>query len=73
MNNISTVMLVRELDKRLSDWNRDPEPQYDAFFEDLNSIHTEALERALHCALGIHAKKSVQRVADAIAEEEDEA
>ena len=71
MNNISTVMLVRELDKRLSDWNRDPEPQHDAFFEDLNSIHTEALERALHCALGIHAKKSVQRVADAIAEEDE--
>ena len=73
MTDISTVMLVRELDKRLSDWNHDPEPQHDAFFEDLNSIHTEALERALHCALGIHAKKSVQRVADAIAEEEDEA
>jgi len=73
VTDISTVMLVRELDKRLSDWVRDPEPQYDAFLDDLNSIHAEALERALHCALGIHAKKSVQRVADAIAEEEDEA
>ena len=70
MNDISTVMLMRELDKRLSDWNHDPEPHYDAFFEDLNSIHTEALERALHCALAIHAKKSVQRVADAIVEED---
>jgi len=70
VTDISTVMLVRELDKRLSDWNRDPEPQYDAFFEDLNSIHTEALERALHCALGIHAKKSVQRVVDGMEESE---
>jgi len=69
MNDISTVMLVRELDKRLSDWVRDPEPQYDAFLDDLNSIHAEALERALHCALGIHAKKSVQRVVDAMEDE----
>ena len=69
MNEISTVMLVRELDKRLSDWVRDPEPHYDAFLDDLNSIHAEALERALHCALGIHAKKSVQRVVDAMEDE----
>ena len=69
MTDISTVMLVRELDKRLSDWNNDPEPQHDSFLDDLNSIHAEALERALHCALGIHAKKSVQRVADAMEDE----
>ena len=69
MTNISTVILVRELDKRLSDWNRDPDPQYDAFFSDLNPIHAEALERALHCALSIHAKKSVERVAEQMEDE----
>lgn len=70
MNDISTVMLVRELDKRLSDWVHDPEPQYDAFFNDLNPIHSEALERALMGALSIHAKKSVQRVAESMMEDE---
>ena len=63
MTNISTIILVRELDKRLSDWMRDPEPQYDLFFNDLTPMHCEALERALHGALSIHAKKSVERVA----------
>ena len=70
MNDISTVMLVRELDKRISDWNNDPEPQYDLFFNDLTSMHCEALERALHGALSIHAKKSVERVATAMEENE---
>ena len=70
MNDISTVILVRELDKRLSDWVQDPEPQYDGFFNDLTSMHCEALERALHGALSIHAKKSVQRVATAMEENE---
>jgi len=70
MNDISTVILVRELDKRLSDWVQDPEPQYDLFFNDLTSMHCEALERALHGALSIHAKKSVQRVAESMEENE---
>jgi hypothetical protein len=69
MNDISTVILVRELDKRLSDWVQDPEPQYDLFFNDLTSMHCEALERALHGALSIHAKKSVERVATAMEDE----
>lgn len=66
MNDISTVMLVRELDKRVSDWVHDPEPQYDVFFTDLTSMHCEALERALHGALSLHAKKSVERVAESM-------
>ena len=69
MNDISTVILVRELDKRISDWNNDPEPQYDLFFNDLTPMHCEALERALHGALSIHAKKSVERVATAMEDE----
>jgi hypothetical protein len=69
MTNISTIILVRELDKRLSDWMRDPEPQYDLFFNDLTPMHCEALERALHGALSIHAKKSVERVADSLESE----
>jgi hypothetical protein len=69
MTNISTIILVRELDKRLSDWMRDPEPQYDLFFNDLTPMHCEALERALHGALSIHAKKSVQRVAETMEDE----
>ena len=69
MTNISTVVLVRELDKRLSDWLRDPEPQYDTFLNDLTPMHCEALERALHGALSIHAKKSVERVAKAMEDE----
>ena len=69
MTNISTIILVRELDKRLSDWMRDPEPQYDPFFNDLTPMHCEALERALHGALSIHAKKSVERVAETMEDE----
>ena len=69
MTNISTIILVRELDKRLSDWMRDPEPQYDLFFNDLTPMHCEALERALHGALSIHAKKSVRRVAETMEDE----
>lgn len=69
MNDISTVVLVRELDKRLSDWVHDPEPQYDLFFNDLTPMHCEALERALMGALSIHAKKSVQRVAESMESE----
>ena len=69
MNEISTVILVRELDKRVSDWVHDPEPQYDLFFNDLTPMHCEALERALHGALSIHAKKSVERVATAMEDE----
>jgi len=69
MNDISTAMLVRELDKRLGDWVHDPEPQYDAFFSDLNPIHAEALERALRSAIRIHAHKVVERVAKQMKEE----
>lgn len=62
MNEISTIVLVRELDKRIGDWNNDPEPKHDAFFECLSNGQTKTLEASLRAVLGKHARVTIRRV-----------
>jgi|DEB0MinimDraft_10_1074344.scaffolds.fasta_scaffold270914_2 hypothetical protein len=62
MNDISTITLVRELDKRLADWNSDPEPQHDSFFELLSKGQCKSLEEKLHALLSKHARATIRRV-----------
>jgi len=62
MNDISTVILVRELDKRLSDWNRDPDPQYDGFFYYLPKGQSQMLEYSISAALEKYAQASIKNL-----------
>ena len=62
LGDVSTIILIRELDKRLSDWNNDPEPQYDSFFECLSKGQCKSLEEKLHALLGKHARATIRRV-----------
>ena len=43
----TTKDLVNELAKRLGDWHEDPEPVYDEFFANCNTMHLEMVYRNL--------------------------
>jgi len=62
MNNISTIILIRELDRRLSDWNNDPDPQYDGCFAYLSKGQTKMLEYSVQAVLAKYSKAVIERV-----------
>lgn len=62
LGDVSTVILIRELDLRLSDWNRDPDPQYDGCFAYLSKGQTKMLEYSVQAVLEKYAKATIERV-----------
>lgn len=68
LGDVSTIILVRELDKRVSDYLYDPEPQYDSFFELISTGQAESMEKTLQALLEKYAKATIKRVVESDAE-----
>jgi hypothetical protein len=59
---ISTIILVRELEKRISDWNKDPEPQYDCCLSRVSKARTKMLGYCLEAFLKKYSEETLKEL-----------
>lgn len=64
MNDIATIILIRELDRRLADWNHDTDPQYDGCFIRLSKGQTQMLEYSVQAVLEKYATATLKELKD---------